>query len=239
MTPGPRTSPRLPLLLALLPAICATALLAAGCKTVEEDWSSVPAERAPHADLVQQVHAVPFAAGSDHLTPKAIRQLDAFLAGIHATTTDTALVIGGEGANATGRRVETVSAYLEHLGLHVAKPRGDFGIEPPAANTVSVVVRRYLVTLPACPDWTGRPGRNWNNTPSSNWGCATATNLGLMVTDPTDLAAPRAPGPMDANFAVLSIQRYREGKTTPLAPEDVGTVEAQQKTSSGSGGSDQ
>lgn len=235
MTPGPLSPRRLPAIL----AICAAALLAVGCKTVEEDWASVPEKRAPRADLVQHVHAVRFAAGSDRLTPDSRKRLDDFLSGIHASTTDTALVIAGAADPAVaGRRVETLDAYLVHLGMHVDKPRGDFGIETPAAGTVSVVVRRYLVTLPGCPDWSGRPGRTENNITSSNWSCATATNLGLMVADPSDLAAPQAPGPMDGDFAVLAIQRYRAGQMTPLSPEDVSAVEAQQKQSSGSSGSE-
>ena len=40
---------------------------------------------------------------------------------------------------------------------------------------------------------------------------------------------------MDGAFAVLAIQRYQKGETTPLSPEDIGTIESQQKTGQSGG----
>jgi type IV pilus biogenesis protein CpaD/CtpE len=38
-----------------------------------------------------------------------------------------------------------------------------------------------------------------------------------MVADPRDLVIGRPLGPQDADAASLAIQRYREGKTSPLS----------------------
>ena len=134
------------------------------------------------------------------------------------------------------RRRLTVSAYLSHLSLTPKPQDGDFGFETAKNDTVDVVVRRYVVTLPACPDFTDAPGRTWNNTVSRNWGCANAINLGMMVANPGDLVRGRPGTRRDGEFAVLAIQRYRTGETKKLDPEDVGIVDKQQKVGDGDGG---
>ena len=231
-------TPRTPIFRPLVNGLtlAAAVVLAAGCTDFREDWSGMPETKEPKAALVRYAHAVRFAPDSARLEGDERSRLDAFLAKVQAGPNDT-VMLGGSVADAVAaRRRETVAAYLAHRAV---PPRPDVGgqdIEG-AADAVAVVVQRYSVTLPACPDWSDRPGRGWNNTVSRNWGCATAVNLGLMVVDPADLAGGRTPGPMDGEAAVLAIQRYRAGETRPLSPEDVGTIEKQQKeTGNTSGG---
>lgn len=112
-------------------------------------------------------------------------------------------------------------------------------VTPIPPDTVAVVVERTLVTLPACPDWSGSPNfTTYSNQPMSNWSCATAVNLGMMVVDPADLRRGRQPGVAEADPAARSIQLYREGKTKPLST-DVSTAEAYASDGSGSGGGSQ
>ena len=125
---------------------------------------------------------------------------------------------------------------LELRRLRVLPIRIEFGIDAPDRETVKLIARRYVVTMPGCPDWTGRPGVNFNNTPSSNFGCATAVNLGLMVADPGDMVAGRHPGLMDGEFVARSIERYRKGETTPLNGEDSSTAQIE-TTDGGDSGS--
>lgn len=213
-------------------------LFASGCHTVREDWANVPQERRPSTDLVQYVHQVSFANESERLTEGERDRLDAFLTHHLVGGSDSVLLRSSESVgNPVSRRLETVKAYLAHRRIIAQPVQGGFGIETPPSGTVSVIVRRHVVTLPGCPDWTDRPGMTWNNTVTRNWGCANAVNLGLMVANPADLADPRTPGPIDGEFAVLAIQRYRAGETKPLDPEDVGTIESQQKTGGSGGGS--
>ncbi|MBT3360478.1 MAG: hypothetical protein HN403_12710 [Rhodospirillales bacterium] len=218
------------------------AVFVSGCQTIAEDWiaedwSNVPDKREPEVNLVQYVHSVSFALGSTKMEPQERARLDGFLGQSRVgRTTELFLVAPQHQMKADTRRRDTVSAYLKHHRLHPQPASTEFGIEPPAAGSISVVARQYVVTLPGCSDWSDRPGITANNTVSRNWGCATATNLGLMVASPSDLAYGRKPGPMDGEAAVLAIQRYRAGETRAINPEDVGVTQNAQKKSSGSGG---
>lgn len=216
-------------------AIFAALGLTAGCTDFREDWSAMPETREPTANLVRYAHTVHFVAGSVRLETDERAALDGFLARMQTGPTDVVTVVAHGGDGLAGRRRETVAAYLTHRAVRT-QAGGDVRGAEAGPDDVSVTVQRYSVTLPACPDWSDRPGRSWNNTVSRNWGCATATNLGLMVVDPADLADGRRPGPMDGEAAVLAIQRYRAGETRPLSPEDVGTTQKQQKESGNSSG---
>ncbi len=215
-------------------------LLLGACNTTGEkwDWSDVPEPKEPRIDLVQVQHSVAFVYGSAHLAESEMEKLNGFLNRNAVAAGDPVFVIGGEGPDAlVERRRQTVAAYLTHLSLQPSAKNDGFGFKSSAEHSVAVVVRRHIVSLPGCPDFTEQPGRTWNNTIARNWGCANATNLGLMVANPGDLERGRPGGPMDGEYAVLAIQRYRAGETKPLIPEDVGKTQSQQKESSGSSGS--
>ena len=210
-----------------------------------EDFSDVPKAREPRADLVQYSHDVAFAAGEARLTNGQRQRLDAFLARLEAGYGDRFYVVagrdrGGEPKQAAARlaerRRQAVMAFMELRRLRVLPLRIEFGVDVPVGQAVKVIVRRYVVTLPGCPDWTGRPGISYNNIPSSNFGCATAVNLGLMVADPGDMVAGRHPGLMDGEFVARSIERYRKGETTPLNGEDSSTAQIE-TTGGGDSGS--
>ncbi len=209
-----------------------------------EDFSDVPEAREPRADLVQYGHDVAFGAGEARLTNGQRQRLDAFLARLEAGYGDRFYVVAGRGRKGepkqaavrlAERRRQAVMAFLELRRLHVQPLRIEFGIDAPVGEAVKVIVRRYVVTLPGCPDWTGRPGVTFNNTPSSNFGCANAVNLGLMVADPGDIVAGRHPGLMDGEFIARSIERYRKGETTPLDGDDA-TTASPEPTGSGNSG---
>ncbi len=210
-----------------------------------EDFSDVPEAHAPRADLVQYGHDVAFAAGEARLTNGQRQRLDAFLARLEAGYGDRFYVVAGRGrrgepkqaaARLGERRRQAVMAFLELRKLRVLPLRIEFGIDAPVRGAVKVIVRRYVVTLPGCPDWTGRPGITYDNTRSSNFGCATATNLGLMVADPGDIVAGRHPGLMDGEFAARSIERYRKGETTPLLGDDEASTAQTELTGGGDSG---
>ena len=243
---GPRTIRQF-----LTTAMVGAALMVSGCVETDtgvvlgsgayllapfENFSEVPEARQPRADLVQYSHSVGFAAGEARLTNGQRQRLDAFLARLEGGYGDRFYVVAGRSrtgepkqaaARLAERRRQAVMAFLELRRLRVLPLRIEFGIDAPVGEAVKVIVRRYVVTLPGCPDWTGRPGVTYANTPTSNFGCATATNLGLMVADPGDIVAGRHPGLMDGEFVARSIERYRKGETTPLAGEDASTAEVE------------
>ena len=236
MRSGPQVFPTV-FILALFVVV---SMMISGCAgTTVEDWSRVPQRKAPRSERLQYGHEVQFAPGEARLDAAERRRLDAFLARADVGYRDAVHVeaaLPGEVRGATEdrrlaeRREATVAAHLALKKVRTQPLLGDFGLKAPAPDAVQVVVRRYVVTLPGCPDWTDRPGWTFENTVYGNWGCATATNLGLMVADPGDLVAGRPMAPVDGEYAVMAIERYHKGETKPLEPEDVSVIEAQQKT---------
>lgn len=125
---------------------------------------------------------------------------------------------------AADRRV-TISEVIVAAGLDPANIRVRANVRGVAENEINLTVRTFLVTLPACPDYTSRAGRTFDNRPHSNWGCATATNLGLMVAEPSDLLQGRGGTLGDAEALSVSTQRLRAGQTKPLVIDETNTAD--------------
>ena len=223
--------------LAKLALVALVAGALGGCAGTDRGLEAAPrVPRQPQAQPVQFAHDVRFGPGDVRLAAAERDKLDDFLVRIRLASGDHVRVAAaGAGEAATPatlrmaeRRRETVAAYLALRRATVALPRGDEVGPAPDAGVVRVVVERYLVTLPACPDWTDRPGRTFDNQAGGNWGCATAINFGLMVTEPRDLVAGRKGTPLDGEYAVMAIERYHQGKTKPLATDSMGVIESQQ-----------
>lgn len=214
-----------------------------------EDFSEVVAAKEPKASLVQYQHEIHFPYGEDTLVLAERERLSAFFDRTDLGYGDRVHVIAARAANGGRtedaqrldlRRKETVTAYLRQYGVRVDPLLSSFGAATSEEGAVRVVVRRYVVTLPACPDWTAPPGHTFNNQPRSNWGCATATNLGMMVADPGDLVRGRGPGPRDGETAARSVRHYRQDATKPLLSAGTGgqdtTATASGDETSGGGG---
>lgn len=200
-----------------------------GCAATTEDetWSGYAEPPRPRAELATLRHVVAFAAGSARLTPPQRQQLEAFLASSEPETAEAVTVSVGEAGAGPGAlrapdaldalRLQEVAAVLRQRSprAHVIQTAG---VDLPP-DAVALGVRRYVVALPPCPDWTGNPTRNYSNRTSSNWGCATAVNLGIMIANPRDLIRGEGPGPADGERLARSIERYRNDRTRPLLGE--------------------
>lgn len=212
--------------------LCALALTAlGGCRSAFMEGADQPMTRhRPQVDAFDLAHTAVPVASPDAFDAAARDRLDAFMARQPQGARSAVMVdAGSEQAMALG---EAVAAWLRHRGHRPLGPVAASGQEV----AVQVVVRRFTVTLPACPDFTKYPGDTFDNQVHSNWGCATATNLGLMVADPGDMIEGREIGPANGEVQAEAFQRYLEGETKDLNPEDVGTVESAQPRSSDSGG---
>lgn len=198
-------------------------LLAAGACTVPGDErSQLPSVHQPQAQVVQFRHTVRFPDGNGRLDQVERERLDEFLSKTDPGDADTVFVAAGYGdPKVVERRRQTVAAYLDMRKVEARLVSPEAVAQPPVGENVDVVVNRYLVTLPGCPDWTAPSGINWTNTSASNWGCATAVNLGMMLANPGDLEVGRDAGPMDGEAAVLGIQRYRAGETKAVDPSSI------------------
>ncbi|MBT6095454.1 MAG: hypothetical protein HOH04_11275 [Rhodospirillaceae bacterium] len=215
-------------------AFAVTALIAvSGCQTLSQmmpdlDGPKPPTPKRLQLQAVDHAHAVKFRTHRADLLATEADNLVRFLRVRSRAARYTIYVVPDSAPTPelAEARAETVAGYLEGHGFHtrILAPL------PEQTGEVRVVVRSYTVTLPGCPDWTSEPGNTGDNVVHSNWGCANATNLGQMVADPADLAHGRQPGPADAELLSKRIQDYRKGETKPLDPEDIGTIEAQQKS---------
>ncbi|MBT4934211.1 MAG: hypothetical protein HOL66_08750 [Rhodospirillaceae bacterium] len=212
----------------------ASIAVVAGCQGIPhiEDWSNVPEPKKPQANQVQFSHQVSFVSASADLSRKEGERLLAFLNNAQAARTDTFYLVSGNPevpAALSDARKTMVADYLSTFGVTIRSLSGDFGVKSPTGDAVNLIIRRYVVTLPGCPDWSGERF-TYNNVPTSNWGCASATNLGLMVAEPGDLVRGRDEGYADGEYAATSISNYRKGETKSLSPEDVGVTQSQQKS---------
>ena len=212
-----------------------------------EDFSTVPKKNEPQVYLAQHRHVVNFDKQSDRLATTEREKIDTFLSKIDIVPGDIVHVINGipkpksDGTvshNVRDRRIKFVQAYLDYKRIPVTKLHSNFGVTPVTSLQVQVVVRRYIVTLPGCPNWTKPPGHDYYNHVSSNFGCATATNLGLMVANPGDLITGQKLEPADPYYTTVLMKRFREGEKVPLPinGESIGREIKQSGGGSNSGG---
>jgi pilus biogenesis lipoprotein CpaD len=204
-------------------------------------WIEASSPKQLEVDRAEYRHSIYFPTDSSTFPASERAKLQTFLETVQPGGRDSIRLEGHADERATelynlelaAHRAEAVQAYLEKAGL------GDLSITTvalgeavpavpstgPAAwrlnRRVELVLERYLVTLPACPDWSRQSGTDFSNQPHSNFGCATQSNLGLMVADPADLVRGRPLAPADGIQQAEGIVRYRTGKVVELKEEKV------------------
>jgi pilus assembly protein CpaD len=200
----------------ILPSLCfSLALALAACNPEAPAWN--PADTSPKplkVDYVRLTHPAAFAANSPKLSDSEIERLTAFLDNAQVTADDHVYLQPAPGDKLSAQRVGQLTRQLSGRGIGA---RTLPAAKDVASDHLVVLVERYVVTPPNCPDWTKDPVANHDNTPPSNFGCATVTNLGLMVADPRDLVIGRQMGPEEGDPALAGIQRFRAGKTKAIA----------------------
>lgn len=204
-------------------------------------WIEASSPKQLQVDRAEYRHSVYFATDSVAITPAERDRLLSFLETVQPAERDSIRLEGHADERASdlynlelaGRRAESVETFLREHGLpYLTVTSTAFGealprVESSDSNAwrlnrrVELVLERYLVTLPACPDWSRESGTDFSNQPLSNLGCATQTNLGLMVAEPKDLVRGRTLGPADGVQQAEGIVRYREGKVVDLKQERV------------------
>jgi len=199
--------------------VAASVLSALGCAPQTSQWSTVEAPKENKVSLIRFSHSVKFRASEDRLSAPEATRLAGFMRDQNVGYGDQILLLPGEGALAQ-RRQDAVATAFARGGLRVMR---DVQVEGVALdpNEVRIVVGRYVVTPPSCPNWSKRPDEDFGNTPSSYIGCATTTNLGLMVANPSDLVSGNPTSPADGELSAFRIESYRHGLYPPLLKGDV------------------
>ena len=204
-------------------------------------WIEASSPKQLEVDRAEYRHSIYFPTDSSTFPASERARLVTFLETVQPRDRDSIRLEGHADERASeaynrdlaARRAARIEAFLRASGLtEVPITTIAFGEAVPALPStgpaawqlnrrVELVVERYLVTLPACPDWSRESGTDFSNQPLPNFGCATQTNLGLMVAEPKDLVRGRTLAPADGIHQAEGIVRYRTGKVVELQDEKV------------------
>jgi len=209
-----------------------------GCQTLNEflaeNAPKQPTTKRLQLQAMDYIHEVRLTAKETRMSEDETVKLLVFLNQHARAARYTIFVWAGTSLGGmSDQRADVVRDFLDDQGFNTRLISMTGNAPTLEASHVKVQVRRYTVTVPGCPNWTADPTTTSDNIVHSNWSCANTSNLGLMVANPADLNRGRVMGTADADLLTKRIRDYRKGETKALDPEDIGTVEAQQKTGSG------
>ncbi len=192
--------------------LAALAVIVAGCAQTVADWTPDATPNELQVKWVTHEHSVRFSGAATLLTKQELRSLDRFLAEIDLRPSDRVFVDVGP---QTGEVVndERIGAINEQLRHHVPDARAmAITGEKGTGNNIRLIIGRYIVLPPNCPNFSKSSARNPGNTADSNLGCSTQRNLGLMLADPGDLLRGRTLGPGDGEALSRGLRDYRAGE---------------------------
>jgi pilus biogenesis lipoprotein CpaD len=204
-------------------------------------WQPASSLKSLEVEKADLRHSIYFATDKDELVGAERDRLIAFLKAARPKLDESIRIEGHADERASdlynldlaARRIETVKHFLVENGIGQSSIfASSFGERVPSATgsdeqawrqnrRVEIVLERYVITPPACPDWSRRSGVDFANGPHSNFGCATAANLGLMIANPRDLVEGRRLGHADGVHQADGVVRYREGQQPELEEERV------------------
>jgi pilus assembly protein CpaD len=216
----------------LLPAL-GTALLLGACQTPVEQLPPPEPVASLQVNHVRVQYAAAYAPGQTDLSSNEATRLEAFIDQAGLRSGDRVFIALPNGDPLAAARIGRMAGLLaqRNIGAEtVAAPASGL-----AANHMLVMADRYVVTPPACPNWSDSPETPHDNTPNSNYGCATLSNLAEMVDNPRDLEMGRPLGPMNADPGLNAVERYRTDRVKPFLAS--GSSQSPSSSSSGSSSS--
>ncbi len=193
----------------------AFALALAACAPGAAEYTKSEAPNRLQVDGATSQLALAFAPGSARLGAGEAAHLDRLVASGAIQRADRVAIAASGAPPLADARVAAISSRLLRWGI-VADARPIAAVAP---NRAIVIVGRYAVTLPPCPNWSMPRANDFTNAPPSNFGCATAVNLGLMVASPADLAQGRTLASADGKPTAAAVGRYLNDKV--VLPQEV------------------
>ena len=197
-------------------------LAVAACRPGAAEYSAAEAPKDLRLDNATTHVDLRFASGSTHLAGRDAARLRALVATGGLQPADRVLVATGGSPGLARARFEAIASELAPYRI-IATPK-PVAVGPNHAIIESV---RYLVTLPACPNWSGPGPHDFTNTVHSNFGCADKANLGRMVASPADLAEGRPVAAAEGAPAAAAVNRYLNDKVQLPTAATVGPIAAQ------------
>ncbi len=200
--------------------LVALAVVVAGCAQTVADWTPAATPNELQVKWVTHEHSISFNSPANLLTNQEARSLDRFLSDIDLRPSDRLFVDVGpqSGEVVADNRVGVINEQLRHYvpNAQALAITGEKG----SAGNIRLIVGRYVVLPPNCPNLSRPSSSNPGNFNDSNFGCSTQRNLGLMLADPGDLLRGRALGPADGEALSRGIRAYRAGEAkNPVLPE--------------------
>ena len=201
-------------ILSLLLVIFSAGLLTA-CADSNGHWSDAETRKRSTVEMVRLSHPLYFAEGSTELSAAQKQSLQTFFRDINvgygdSLSMDVPLDHAGHVSDIDQKRHASIAEYLKKRGLMLSAEFTPYGIALAPGNA-RLVVSRYTVELPKCPDWRQDSSPNYANATTSNFGCAHATNLGLMVANPKDLVVGQTYDGPHAAVAAKAVNKYMSG----------------------------
>lgn len=206
-------------------------LILSACTSPHTEWTGSETVKRNTVELVRLVHDVKLTDDGTVLDASEQKRLYAFFDSIALGYGDELAIDPGDAPGAD-KRWAAVASHLAHSGLEVRESKALYGapLEPGSAR---IIVGRYIVTPPNCPDWSKPAAQDFQNRPSSFLGCANVTNLGMMVANPRDLLYGRGDVSPEVVTATRAISQYRLGKAKK--PSIASTRGSNNGSGSGSG----
>ena len=200
--------------------LAALAVIIAGCAQTVADWTPAATPNDIQVKWVTHEHSISFNSPTNLLTNQEARSLDRFLNEIDIRPSDRLFVDVGpqSGDVVSDARIGVINQQLRHFvpGAQAVAITGEKGTD----RNIRLIVGRYVVLPPNCPNFSRPTATNPGNVSDSNFGCSTQRNLGLMLANPGDLVRGRTLGPADGQALSRSIRAYRAGKVIPpVAPK--------------------
>ena len=198
--------------------LTALAVIVAGCAQTVADWTPAATPHDLQVKWVTHEHSIAFNSQANLLTNQASRSLDRFLNEIDLRPSDRLFVDVGpkSGEVVSDARVGAINEQLRH---YIPGTQATLITDEKGTNSkISLIVGRYVVLPPNCPDLSRPTATNHGNVADSNFGCSTQRNLGLMLADPGDLLRGRTLGPADGAALSRGIRSYRAGKVIEPVP---------------------
>ena len=157
-------------------------------------------------------------AGGESLAAAELARLDAFIGAYlsrgHGRLTIAVPGTGAESERALARGRGAVARALER-GLRETEVV--LKVETSGNGAMDRIVASYEtfdVRVPVCGDWSKESSHDLTNSIHSNFGCSMQRDFALMVANPADLVAMRAPGLHDTGRSDVVIGLYRAGEPT-------------------------
>lgn len=202
-----------PLTKSLLAGIAAGTL--AACQaSLPAHYDGAEKEARNEVHLVRLTH--PVEADAEGITEEGRRSVLAFLGDMTVGYGDGVSLVTAK--DFSPKAEEDVARILRAYGLSLERP--PVLATDPGPGAAVLVLDRYVVTPPDCPNSILDIAKNYTNAPSPSFGCANVINIGQMIANPRDLLTGESDAGPNTGKATQAIRQWRDEVPVFVRPVD-------------------